>query len=105
MKERARQPDGSGGAPAKGLLADYPLLWEMMTADQYDNGKKRKRTTVLLMCDGPVFKILVLDKDKNEQAWAADESMDACLRQVEELLAAGSLSWQQAKEKQPPRNR
>jgi hypothetical protein len=105
MKERVKAMGDSRGIPAKGLLVDYPLLWECMTADVYDSGKKRRRSTLLLMADGPAFKLLLLDKDTNEQAWFMGESIDGALAAAEEALATGAAPWQPARQPTSGRTR
>lgn len=94
VKERAKAEGNVSGIPGKGMLEPYPSLWEMLTADKYDTGKKRRRSSFLCIMDGPVCKILLMDKDTGEQAWIAAESIDQCLDQADQRIADGTMPWQ-----------
>lgn len=97
MKERERSSGKPSGTPGKGLLADYPLVFDMLTSDAYESGKKRKRSTMLVMADGMAMKILIIDKDLGEQAWFAGETLDACFACANEQLDQGVALWQPAR--------
>jgi hypothetical protein len=105
MKARQKASGGVTGAPAKGFMHLYPQLWEMMTADAYEDGRRRRRSSILMMMDGGIAKLLVMDKDLNEQCWIAAESPDECFEKFETGMETNSLQWMPSQGKPEKRSR
>jgi hypothetical protein len=96
----------SVGTPAKGtLFSGMPLLWEMLTASFYDDGSKRYRSTVLLICDGEAAKICLLDGDIGRQAWSTGETIEQALETLEDQLQRDAVSWQPGKKRESKKSR
>lgn len=84
----------AGGVPAKGeLLAGAPHLWDMLTADAYDDGTKRMRATLVVCWEGGMVKAKLHDRDNKRSCWMAGESLDAVFQSLEEHLADDAMSW------------
>lgn len=100
--ERAdmRKPDrpagkgGQGGTPGKGdLLREAVNVWDYLTTDVYDDGGKRKRATMLVVMDGQTAKVCLIEKALKRSLWAAGETLEAAVADLEERLATGTASW------------
>lgn len=83
-----------GGVPGKGdIFPHLPRLWELLTDDAWDDGTARERSTVLILCDGPVAKVWLNDRATGRTAWASGETVEQALRNLEEQLATGAVPW------------
>lgn len=105
-----QRPKGIGpngetvGCPAKGdAMANRPFLWAMLTDDKWEDGSRRERASILLLCDGGVAKVWLNDRATSRTAWATGETLDGALDQMEEQLATDSVSWRAVDGKRPPR--
>ena len=93
MKRRVEITSVSG-TPGKGdLLSLTPRVCEVLFDDKYEDGKPRKRGSLLIFADGPVMKALLLDKDVGEQLWSVGETLEAAIMAMEESLETGSAAW------------
>jgi len=95
--KRPDSPTGPHGAemtPAKGtLFSQLPRVWEMFTDSKYDDGTKRKRSTLLFVADGAAAKVCICDGDLNRQAWVSAETWEQALSVLEDKLEAGTVTW------------
>lgn len=86
--------DAQGAAPPRGdLFAMNPLVYEMLTASKYDDGTRRKRSTVLLVADGGTAKICIVDGDANRQAWVTGDTWEQAIATLEEQLELNRVNW------------
>ncbi len=93
----AAETSAEGSAPAKGdLFLLTPLLWEMLTTDKWEDGAKRERSSILLVCDGGTAKVWLNDKATGRTAWASGESFDAALLSLEQAIETNSVPWRRA---------
>jgi len=107
VKKPEQRNDASGAAvPLTGnLMQDHPNIWAMLTDDKWDDGSKRQRATILIVCDGPVLKLWLGDKACNRSAWVSGESLENAFAALEDQLASSSLPWRPMENKQQNRGR
>jgi len=90
------------GVPAKGaMMANYPHLWAMLTDDKWDDGTRRQRASLLILCDGGLFKLWLNDRDLGRSAWSTGQSPEEAFTELEEGLADDALSWRPTEQKRP----
>jgi len=95
-----KKPEATGGAaggpsvPGKGdTFSGRPLCWEMLTEDRWEDGSKRLRASVLVICDGGTAKLWLNDRACDRTAWFSGETVEACWDAMEEQLATGTVTW------------
>lgn len=98
MKRRTAEAGAAGPPPPGDFLSGRPTVYEYMSSDRYEDGARRRRATMLLMLDGTIAKVLLIDKDMSEQVWAVGETLDEAVGHLEEMLVSGSAPWQRTQE-------
>lgn len=90
------------GAPSSGaFFSPFPLVWEMLTCDAYEDGAKRQRASILVICDGACLKLWLNDKDLGRSAWVSGESLEDALGSMEALIHNDSMPWRASDSKKP----
>lgn len=89
-------------APPPGQAAEdsefgerWPLLYEHLTSTQWEDGKNRETSTVLLFAEGGVFKACLNDRAEGRVVFLADQSFLGVLDALEAGLRVGPLDWRQ----------
>lgn len=96
MQKPPKPKPGEGGLrPTKGMMENYPALFAYLTDDQYDDGSRRQRASLLIMADGQVWKGWLNDKDTGRSLWLAGETIEQLLDSMETHLTDGTATWRQ----------
>lgn len=72
-----------------------PALMEYLTAASYPDGAPRETSTVMLFCDGGVFKACLNDREAQRSLWASGPSFLDALEALEAMLSTGTGEWRQ----------
>jgi len=70
-----------------------PHLHDHLTEQTWEDGKKRMTSTLLIFCEGGMWKARLNDRAVKISAWVSAESWEALLETIERGLAAESLEW------------
>lgn len=99
-----RRPEGNGQGPVSlGKVEDpqfkrlYPLLFEYLTCDTWDDGTTRETSTLLLFVDAGVLKGCVNDRAMGRNLFVAAESLSGLLGAANEALGETSPGWRATK--------
>lgn len=71
----------------------YPDLFEFLTADAYPDGQTRVRATLLVLCDGDLFKACINDRDNEMSHWVTGTSFGACMKAAEAAVNCPTTPW------------
>lgn len=83
------------GQPARDevLHGWLPALHDHLTETQWDDGKPRKTSTVLIMTENGYWKASIHDRDMKAGAWVTAEAWEELLETLNRKLIEGSLEW------------
>lgn len=85
---------GSSGPLVGGDAASYfPVTWEWLTSEQYDDGSTRETSTLLIFVEDGSVKLCFNDRGGDRKLWASGRDALAALTALEGMLAAGTGEW------------
>lgn len=86
---------GSNDAPFndEGFQKEFPLLWEHLVTNCYDDGSSRKTSTLLIFIEGTVLRMCLNDRDNNRSSFTTSETFADCLTELEARLAKKTMEW------------
>lgn len=70
-----------------------PLLWEHMSAEQYDDGTARVTSTLFLFLEGCRWKCMFKDRQEGKIAFYTAHSLAELLDTIESHLRTDSVDW------------
>ena len=70
-----------------------PHVHDHLAEQEWEDGKKRVTSTLLLFCEAGMWKARLNDRSAKISAWVSGESWEALLEAIERGLAAESLEW------------
>lgn len=70
-----------------------PHIHDHLTEQVWEDGKRRMTSTLLIFCEGGMWKARLNDRAVKISAWVSGESWEALLEAIERGLAAESLEW------------
>ena len=76
--------------------ADYPLLWEMLTATRYPDGSARRTSSLTIFVDEGMCKVCLNDRDNGLTGWSAARDVLEALGSMEGALAADTVGWRES---------
>lgn len=71
----------------------YPALWEYCTADQYPDGSKRVRSSMVLFCEDSVVKLCLNDKDQARAIWVTADTVEKAFGAADKALQTANPPW------------
>lgn len=96
-KKRKRVESANGQSLERGAFGEkYPAIWEYMTATVGSGGTARTTSTLLLFVEDGAVKVCVNDRDREENAFWSEQSLEAVLEAVEVDLSAGQGDWRKS---------
>lgn len=96
ISRRPKQDERAGGGPCAtlaGLILQYPLLHEQLTADTFDDGGPRKTATLLLFVDEGCLKGCLNDRAEQQTLWASAVGVEGVLAGLEGMLGDEVPGW------------
>lgn len=88
---------GSGQSLVGGDAASYfPVTWEWLTSEQYDDGSARETSTLLIFVEDGCVKLCFNDRGGDRKLWATGRDALAALTALEGMLATGAGEWRAA---------
>lgn len=96
-RDAAAAAVGSQGklAPSKWGLA-HPLLWEMLTQDQWEDGTPRKLATLTIFLDEGLIKLSLNDRAQGLVGFVTGPSVEEALRTLEAQLKDDRVEWRKS---------
>lgn len=92
----AKAPAGKGsGASDSTLEASCPALHEFLTLSALPGGATRTTSTLLVFCDGGLWKAVLNERDAGVCLWATAESLQGLWDELEARLTAPVVDWRQ----------
>lgn len=74
-------------------LSPYPLVWEYLTDDAWEDGTPRQRASLMIVADGGSLKLWLNDRALDRSCWVSGESLEDALSSLEGLLYSDSAPW------------
>jgi hypothetical protein len=71
----------------------YPLLWQFLAANQYEDGESRATGTMLIFVEQGKVKLCLADRECNDVAFVTGSSVDELLKKANEGLRTQELDW------------
>jgi len=96
---RLKRPDASVNGQGPFALSDpefvreYPVLFEYLTGNRWEDGKPRETATLLFFAEDGIWKACLNDRALGRTGWASEASFVALLHRIETELAADSVDW------------
>jgi len=82
------------------FMKEFPLFFEHLTADRYESGEKRDRSTISLFIDDATFKCSLNDRQEQRTLYRAGNTVQEALLSLELALLEGSAdAWRDWKRK------
>lgn len=94
-----KRPDAEAAPNALPLATDevlrewLPTLHEYVTTTRWEDGKPRKTSTVMLLCENGKWKVWVHDRDLKRSCWITGDCWEGVWEQTERSLKDDSLEW------------
>ena len=96
MRRVQVEESAAGGVFSDPLFSEmYPHLWEHLTVAQWDDGKPRVLSTLLVLTEG-LWKGWLNNKAEGLSAWFSASGFDELLLTIEQSLAEGRVEWRRA---------
>lgn len=99
-----KRASGAGQGGAEGGVAEdahaaaiYPALVEHLTILSWDDGKRRKPSSLLLFTEDGLWKLCLTDKDAGRVAFVAGATIQEVAGRLERMLQEDSLEWRKQK--------
>jgi hypothetical protein len=83
----------AGAGVASAFAAGNPVLWEYLTADQYDDGSRRTPSSLLVFVESGVVKVCLNDREVDRTLWASGGSLEDALAALDLKAGDGSADW------------
>lgn len=88
---------GEWACPDAWFVKSYPNLSAGLCDPFWDDGKPRVCWSLKLLYDGVGAVVTLNDPGLKRVCFTTSRSLDACLKEIEVALAAGTLSWRKSK--------
>lgn len=95
MKRPSGEATPQSGQPLKDEVFEgfYPKLLAHLSETQWDDGKPRKTSTLLVMVENSRWKAFFHDRDGKRGFWISAESWEWLLEQLEAGVDSSSTEW------------
>lgn len=85
--------------PAADMVKRWPLLWEYLSSDRWEDGTSRETSTLLLLVDDGTLKACLNDRAVDVSCWQAGDSLLSLLDGLEASLASDTVQWRVRQQK------
>lgn len=75
------------------FLQGLPTLYEYLAGSQWEDGKSRETSTLLIFCEDGLWKCCLNDRATQRTAWHSAASFQALLSELEAGLCTQQLGW------------
>lgn len=89
-------PDAGGGPIAPDdprFQKSYPALWEYCTSDQYPDGTRRQRSSMVIFFEESVVKLCLNDKDQLRSLWVTADTVEKVFSTADKALQTAHPPW------------
>lgn len=84
-----------GGTVAE--VSEYPNIIEYLTTAKYDDGSARTTSVLIVVCDGPQWRVCLTDKDNGRTLWKTGSSILEALTAIElALMEDDPTQWRKS---------
>jgi len=80
------------------MSALFPGIWEYLTRLEYEDGKARQVSTVLIFYEDGAAKVCLNDRDTSQVAWSSGGTIQEALEALEAKLQQGHAEWRVRRE-------
>lgn len=92
-REPEATPTSARSARDEVLFGWLPTVHEWLTETQWDDGKPRKTTTLMVVVENGRWKLWVHDRDSKKSAWVTADAWEALWEVLERSLKDDDLEW------------
>jgi len=89
-----------GGGPAKlketMWMKNFPLLWEFLSSDQFEDGSSRRLPTVTIFLGSDGLQACLNDREQGLAAFVTAQTVDGLWIALEKGLKDDSLDWRRS---------
>lgn len=72
---------------------DYPAVWQFLTADEYEPGKPRERSSLTLFVEEGSFKFCLSERTKACSCWVTGPTFLDALEALEKRVTSENPEW------------
>lgn len=94
-------PGGAVVPPEGEWAASYPLVWEFLFLEKWEDGSSRVPGSITLFAEDGLFKACLNDKDGQLVAFTSQRSPEGLFEAVDTGLGAGTLDWRRSRQGKP----
>lgn len=81
---------------ADGMLIQMPAIMEYLAIEQYEDGTKRERSSLLVIIESGLVKVCLSDRANNRTLWRSSPSIEDCLMNIETALQSDTADWRRS---------
>jgi hypothetical protein len=96
LKRSLPSDNGAGGSPAGNVVGvgdSWPAAAEFLTMTRWEDGKRRETGTIMIVCEGGMWKAWLHDRDAHRSAWLSGSTAAEMMEAVEQALLSGCVGW------------
>lgn len=71
----------------------YPMLWEYITTERWEDGEAREPSSLSIFCEGGILKGSLADRDQKRSVYVSAGSVEGVIHALEKALASGAVDW------------
>jgi hypothetical protein len=86
----------AGKLKASKWSLSYPSIWEMLTAEEWEDGTPRKRSTVTIFIDEGQAKVSLNDRANGLVGFCTASSVEEALAALESALKEDRVEWRRS---------
>lgn len=91
--EKARTAAGAYTYEVADWAVNYPMLWEHLSEEAWEDGSRRTGSTLLLFCEEGMVKGCLNDRGEQRTAWASGKTVEDLFYAFEKRLEQKSMEW------------
>lgn len=76
-----------------GSLESFPVLWQFLTDDRWEDGGVRQLPTLLVFVGENGLTVALNDRDQGQTVFKSGSGLEGLLAALEDGLGKGSLEW------------
>jgi hypothetical protein len=93
LRPEERQEAATNQVKDPEFEASYPVMFEFMTSEIYEDGQPRKPSSMTVFTSDGLFKAVLKDPDNARSMWASGDNFEELLGTMELLLDSDDSVW------------
>jgi hypothetical protein len=78
------------------FAVSHPTVWAFLSSQEVINGKPRKTSTMITVCEEGLVKLGLRDRDNEVSLWVSGPSMKEAFDALEKALTTPPVAWRRA---------